>query len=170
MRVSVFHTITECSCFYRYPSWSPSGLVWYWCSLKLLMFSRKTPRLTVVLDKHWIPEAAFLFITIIHNLSIIFIKFILLQYLLDLFSTFTSYSVSHHQNVHSEKNFCITFGYEKLCENSNVCWILKSPGHFSSLWQEWDRLFGIWNIPGNLRTVSSNMFFPTFSPCALIFH
>ena len=40
--LSVF-THMELSCFCLHPSWPQSGLVWYWCSIKLFMFNKRTP-------------------------------------------------------------------------------------------------------------------------------
>lgn len=103
----------------------------------------------------------------IKHLSIPFVKFILLQNLLDLFSTFISYSVSNDPNACSHKDFYITFGYKNLYGNSNLH--VEYWNHFNSWWQEWDRVFGIWTVLGNLRS-ASNIFFPTFSLLAPMLH
>lgn len=97
IHLSVSHTIRECSCFL-----SPSILVTKWSCLILVFF-----KIVDVQQKNTKPSREhqtstgsqhllFSLSTIKHDLSIPFVKFILLPHLLDLFSTFTSYSVLNH--------------------------------------------------------------------------
>lgn len=94
---------------------------WHWCYFKLSIFSRTPPQPSCGYQaRSWMPGVACTLLSAIkHNLLIPFMKFILLQHLLDLFSTFTSYSIYNPQNAWSQKTF-LYFQYKKLYGNSNL--------------------------------------------------
>ena len=157
----VFHTITEWSCFCLGPSWSyvnlsDIGVLNCWCPAGKRHSQAMSAWPALGCQRLLVSSST------IKHLSIPFVKFILLQNLLDLFSTFTSYSVSNDPSACSHKDFYITFGYKNLYGNSHLH--VEYWNHFNSWWQEWDRVFGIWTVLGNLRSVVIKHILRRFEP------